>query len=129
MRIRSTMPLNSRALPIGRCMGTAVRPKFSCTLASARGKSARSRSSLFTTIARGSLNCSANAHTFSVCTSTPATPSTTTTEKVWAFAYLFGLHFHSGNAVHHDDRGIGGHQGAARVVNKYVVTRCIQKID
>src|ERR1039457_6023631 len=42
---------------------------------------------------------------------------------------LFGLHFHSGNAVHHDDRGIGGHQGAARVVNKYVVTRCIQEID
>ncbi len=36
---------------------------------------------------------------------------------------LFGLHFHSGNAIHHDECGIGGHQGAARVIYKDVVTR------
>ena len=49
-----------------------------CTLARARSKEERSRSSLLMTIARGSLNSSAKLQTFSVCTSTPATPSTTT---------------------------------------------------
>src|ERR1035441_8448474 len=42
---------------------------------------------------------------------------------------FFGLHFHSAHAVHQDDRGIGRHQGAARIVNKYVVARRIQEID
>ena len=42
---------------------------------------------------------------------------------------LFGLHFHSRHPVHHHDRGVGSHQGAARIVNKNVVTRCIQEVD
>src|SRR5213083_2384296 len=46
---------------------------------SVRKKSARSRSSRLTTMARGSSYSFANFQTFSVCTCTPATASTTTT--------------------------------------------------
>ena len=42
---------------------------------------------------------------------------------------LFGLYFHPGHAIHHDQCGIGGHQGSARVIDKDVVTGSIQKID
>src|ERR1019366_9318123 len=42
---------------------------------------------------------------------------------------FFRLHFHSGNAVHQHDGRIGSHQGAPRIVNKYVVTRRIQDVD
>ena len=61
-------------------MGTAVRPNTDRMLSSVRSKLERSRSSLLITRARGSLNSSENAQTFSVCTSTPATASTTTSE-------------------------------------------------
>ena len=42
---------------------------------------------------------------------------------------LFGLHFDSGDAIDHDESGIGGHEGAARIVDKYVVARSIQDVD
>ena len=74
-------PRKSRSAPSGSWMGTAARPKFSWMLARARSKLEFSRSSLLMTKARGSLNSSAKDQTFSVWTSTPATPSTSTREE------------------------------------------------
>ena len=76
-----------------------TRPKISCTLSRARLKSERSRSSLLMMMARGSLK------------SFGETPD------------LLGLDFDAGHAVHQDQRGIGGDQRAARVIDKDVVAR------
>ena len=42
---------------------------------------------------------------------------------------LLGLHFHSADAIDQDERGIGSDESAARIIYKYVVTRCIQEVD
>ena len=106
MRTRSTTPLKSRsAADAADESGSAVRPKNDCTLSSARSKLERSRSSLLMTIARGSLNSSAKLHTFSVCTSTPATPSTS------------------------DQRRIGRHQRRLGVVDKDVEAGRVDQVD
>ena len=99
------MPLNSRSVPIGRWIGTGGAAEVFLDA----GEGAREIGALAIQLvdhqARGSLN------SFGECPD------------------LFGLHFDSGNAIHHDECGIGGDQGAARIVYKYVVTRCIQEID
>src|ERR671935_332377 len=75
---RSTIPVSSCSLPIGRCTATQRSESCSCSCSSARKKSARSRSSMFTNTRRGSSSCSARSHTRLVCTSTPITALTTT---------------------------------------------------
>src|SRR3954454_3136065 len=81
---RSTSPVSSCSVPIGRC--TATERSESCVrnCSSAREKSARSRSSMFTDTTRGRPSDSARFQTRLVCTSTPITalatrsvPSTT----------------------------------------------------
>ena len=86
-------------------MGTAVRPKFSWTLARARSKLGALAIQLVD---------DDGAREFELFGEGPD---------------LFGLHFDAGDAVDHDEGGIGGDQGAARVVNKDVVTRSIQEVD
>ena len=61
------------------CTGTTRPLRRRLSDSSVRKKSARSRSSRLTTMARGRSNSLANFQTFSVCTCTPATASTTTT--------------------------------------------------
>ena len=72
------MPRKAFPSPTGIATGTAARPKAAWTFSSARSKEAFSRSIRFTTMRRARSYSSANAHTFSVWTSTPATASTTT---------------------------------------------------
>ena len=43
--------------------------------------------------------------------------------------HLFRHHLHARRRVHHDQHGVGGHQGRARVVQKRAVARRVQKID
>ena len=105
MRIRSTTPLNSRSLPMGSWMGTAVRPKISWTLVERALKIGALAIQLVDDDGAGEL------------------------ELVGEGPDLLGLHFHAGHAVDHDQGGIGGDQGAARVINKDVVTRGVQDID
>ena len=42
---------------------------------------------------------------------------------------LFGLDFHAGHAIDHDQRGIGRDQGRARVINEDVEAGSIEEID
>ena len=42
---------------------------------------------------------------------------------------LLGLHLDAGHAVDHHQRGIGGDQGRARIVNKDVVAGSIEEVD
>ncbi len=72
------MPLNSVSAPIGSSKGATWFPKADTSWSSVAWKSARSRSSLFTKIARGRSSCTASSHAYSVCTSTPSTAETTT---------------------------------------------------
>ena len=99
------MPLNSRSAPMGMWMGTAVRPKFSWTLVEGALKIGALAIQLVDDDGAGEL------------------------ELFGEGPDLFGLHFDAGHAVHHDEGGIGGDQGAARVINKDVVTRGIQDVD
>ncbi len=80
-------------------MGTAVRPKFSWTLSRARSKIGALAIQLID---------HDGAREFELFGEGPD---------------LFGLHFDAGDAIDHDQGGIGGDQGAARIVNKDVVTR------
>ena len=43
--------------------------------------------------------------------------------------HLFGLRFDAGHAVHQHQRGVGGDQGGARVVNKDVEAGRIEEVD
>ncbi len=72
-------PVNSFSMPMGISSGTTPRPNSSSREARVRSLLALSRSALLITIIRGREYSSQNSHTFSVCTSTPATASTTTT--------------------------------------------------
>src|ERR671935_249959 len=75
---RSTIPVSSCSLPIGRWTATQRSESCSRSCSSARKKSARSRSSMFTNTTRGSSSCSARSQTRLVCTSTPITALTVT---------------------------------------------------
>ena len=75
---RSTTPRNARSSPSGSWIGMTVRWQVSRSDWSERSRLARSRSSRFRTISRGSPSSSAACQAFSVCTMTPATASTTT---------------------------------------------------
>src|SRR5919204_202794 len=75
---RSTIPVSSCSLPIGSCTATQRLESCPRSCSSARKKSARSRSSMFTSTRRGSSSCSARSHPRLVCTSTPITALTTT---------------------------------------------------
>ena len=76
---RSTTPVKFFSSPSGSWIGTIVRPSVCRSDSSTRSSEARSRSSRFTATMRGSASSSATAQAFSVCTSTPDTPSTTST--------------------------------------------------
>ena len=78
MATRSMTPLKSFSSPIGNWIGTTFLPNFFCSASSVRENEARSRSILLTMTMRGSSNSSAYFQTFSVVTSTPVTPLTTT---------------------------------------------------
>ena len=78
MATRSMIPLKSFSSPMGSWMGTTFLPNFFCSDSKARVNEARSRSILLMITTRGSANSSANFQTFSVVTSTPVTPLTTT---------------------------------------------------
>ena len=65
-------------MPIGSSNGATWLPKLDTSWASVPSKSARSRSSLFTKIARGRPSSTASSQAYSVCTSTPSTADTTT---------------------------------------------------
>ena len=86
-------------------MGTQSRPKISWMLSTVRWKSERSRSSLLMKKACGRWNSSR--------------------ERV----DLFGLHLHAGDAIDHDERGIGRQQGCARVLDEDVEAGSIEEID
>ncbi len=75
---RSAMPLKSFSAPIGSSNGATWFPKEDTSWSSVAWKSARSRSSLFTKIARGRSSWTASSHANSVWTSTPSTAETTT---------------------------------------------------
>ena len=75
---RSATPRNSCSAPIGSSKGATWFPNAETSWASVPWKSARSRSSLFTKIARGRPASTASSHAASVCTSTPSTAETTT---------------------------------------------------
>src|SRR5262245_54336342 len=79
MSTRSITPSRSCSAPIGISVATAWGPKafFSCS--SARKKSARSRSSMFTNSIRAMSSSAARAHRRAVDTSTPITALTTNT--------------------------------------------------
>ena len=78
MRTRSTTPSNAFSSPIGSCTGTTSRPNASRSEDSERSRLARSRSRRLSTTTHGASISAAVFQTFSVCTSTPATASTTT---------------------------------------------------
>ena len=78
MAIRSTTPRKSFSSPMGRWIGTTVRPSASCSDSRERDRLARSRSRRLSTTTHGRFSSSATAHTLSVTTSAPATESTTT---------------------------------------------------
>ncbi len=78
---RSTTPRNAVSSPIGSSSGATPAPNFAFKSSSVRANDARSRSSLFTNTARGSLACAAIRHAISVCTSTPSTADTTNTAR------------------------------------------------
>src|SRR2546422_5212310 len=71
--------MNPASSATGRCSGTMRPLRRRVSESSVRKKSARSRSSRLTTMARGSSYSFANFQTFSVCTCTPATASATPT--------------------------------------------------
>jgi hypothetical protein len=73
--IRSTTPMKSASSPIGIWSTSGVAFSRSIIICTQRKKSAPVRSSLLTKHIRGTLYLSAWRHTFSVCGSTPATPS------------------------------------------------------
>src|SRR5215208_6289729 len=75
---RSTMPVTSCSLPIGRWTATQRSEGCERTPSSARKKSARSRSSMFTKMTRASPPVSARFQSRAVPTSTPITAETTT---------------------------------------------------
>ncbi len=77
MSTRSMTPLMSCSEPIGISVATTCGPKASLQDSSARKKSARSRSSMFTKSIRARSSSSARAHSRRVLTSTPMTPLTT----------------------------------------------------
>ena len=74
--IRSTMPWNVSASPIGSWTGTALRPSFSRSERTAAAKSACSLSIMLTTTRTGVFSCFSTSHTTSVPTSTPLAPRT-----------------------------------------------------
>ncbi len=74
-------PARFASSPIGSCSGATPAPNFAFNSSSVRENDARSRSSLFTKIARGSPRCSASFHAISVCTSTPSTAETTNSAR------------------------------------------------
>src|SRR5579859_1215454 len=75
---RSTTPVNSCSAPIGSATATQEPDSCSWIWPSARKKSARSRSSMFTSTTRARPPSSARRHTRPVPTSTPITALTTT---------------------------------------------------
>jgi hypothetical protein len=75
---RSTTPAKDFSSPIGSWIGLTVRPNTPRSDSSDRSRLARSRSSRFMTMKRGTPNSAAASHTFSVDTSAPCTASTTT---------------------------------------------------
>ena len=79
MSTRSMTPEISCSEPIGISVATTWAPKASFSDSSARKKSARSRSSMFTKIIRARSSSSARAHRRRVVTSTPMTPLMTKT--------------------------------------------------
>ena len=83
------MPVTSCSAPIGRLTAMQRGESISCSWPSARRKSARSRSSMFTKKTRERPSFSARSQTRPVCTSTPMTalttisaPSTTMSEAI-----------------------------------------------
>ena len=76
---RSTTPMKSASAPIGSCRTSGVALSRSIIMSTQRKKLAPVRSSLLTKHIRGTLYLSACRQTFSVCGSTPATPSYTAT--------------------------------------------------
>src|SRR5687767_5569555 len=79
MSTRSITPWSSCSLPIGISVATTCWPKASLRESSARKKSARSRSSMFTNRSRARPSSDARSHSRAVVTSTPMTPFTTKT--------------------------------------------------
>jgi hypothetical protein len=79
MSMRSMTPLTSCSVPIGISVATTWGPKAAFSESSARKKSARSRSSMFTKTRRAMSSSSARCHSRVVETSTPMTPLTTKT--------------------------------------------------
>ena len=75
---RSTTPVSSCSAPIGSWIATQRSESCARAASSARKKSARSRSSMFTKTTRESSYSSARAQTRDVFTSTPMTPLRTT---------------------------------------------------
>ena len=71
------MPVSSCSAPIGRWTATQRSESCARSASSARKKSARSRSSMLTTITRARPSSSARSQTRAVCTSTPMTALTT----------------------------------------------------
>ena len=70
--MRSTIPWNVSASPIGSCVGTALRPSRSCADLTAEVKFACSLSIMFTTSNVGVFSWRSVSQTTSVPTSTPA---------------------------------------------------------
>src|SRR5262245_43801997 len=89
---RSTTPLKLLSSPRGSWIGTIARPQVSRSDSSERSSEARSRSRRLSTTIRGSESSCAAAQAFSVCTSTPATASTTS--SVPSATRLAGGHAH-----------------------------------
>src|SRR5918994_4401854 len=79
MSMRSITPWSSCSLPIGISVATTWGPKACLSESSARKKSARSRSSMFTKTMRASPSSEARSQRRLVVTSTPITPFTTNT--------------------------------------------------
>ncbi len=80
-RSRSTTPEKVASSPIGSSRGATPAPNFALRSSRVRENEARSRSSLFTKIARGMFRSSARRQATSVCTSTPSTADTTKTAR------------------------------------------------
>ncbi len=76
---RSITPVSTPSSNSGRLIASGFAPSRSPTSRTQRAKSAPGRSSLLTNTSRGTPWRSACRHTVSVCGSTPATPSSTTT--------------------------------------------------
>ena len=79
MSMRSITPWSSCSLPIGISVATTCWPKACLSDSSARKKSARSRSSMFTNRMRARPSSEARSHSRLVVTSAPITPFTTNT--------------------------------------------------